>query len=425
MNTSFSKKQVLSSIITLFSAASIGQVASGLSVLFTARPLGVEAFGQYAACFALTKLTSILFTLGTDTLLLREGRRGETPLGVLVGSNLVIKTCLGLLWLCGLMLASRFLDPDIYPPRLLVLCALATWMEASLQTVLYCGILSMKKRAIALLELSSSLGLLFATLWLAAGKLADPHLYAGVRLILAGVVALAGLAWFGKGVRLGFEPRLLPAMLRQLIPFALSDALVLVYTQADISLVAILLGTQAAGLYSPASGILRALFVIPSAVYLVMTPLLSQQAAAKSPDFIKTMRMVYLALAGVGAFLWLATSLLAPGIVWLVLGPAFETSAGILAVLGVILFLKSCSYASASVIVATTGQGWRVSVQAAAALANLLLNLLLLPRLGISGAAWAYAASEALLVAGYLLVAERSRKKVLSPGTPGPLVTLQ
>ncbi len=417
MNTPISKKHVITNILTLVSATSIGQVAIGLSLLFTARPLGIDSFGQYSACFALTKMTSIIFTLGTDTWLLRQGRRGEIPLGKLIGSNLTIKSLMGFLWLIGLFIASRFLSPKTYPTQLLFLSALATWLEASLQTMSYGFIISLKNKATAVLGLTSSLGLLFSTLVLVFTQQNEPMTYAWVRLSVAGLATLGGLFWFRKISPLSSDFHVVKLTVKNILPFTLSDALVLIYTQADITIVALLLGNQAAGLYSPASGILRAMFVIPSAVYLVMTPVISQLVAERSPRLSKTIRQTYFFLAGIGAMLWMVTSLLGPWISRLILGPKFSASGAILVILGVILFIKSCSYASTAVIVATTGQGRRVLIQALAAAVNVILNLIVIHRYGITGVAWVYVISEIILLAGYLIIAERGRlKATLSKG---------
>ncbi len=247
MTSSISKKKIISNIVMLFSATSIGQVAAGLSILFTARPLGTDAFGQYSACFALTRMTSIVFALGMDTWLLREGRRGEVSLGKLVGSNLTIKTILGCVWLTGLAITSRFLNPNTYPPNLLFMSARATWLEATLQTVSYSYIISLRNQVTVALEISSSLGLLLSTLILVFLQVTDPMIYVLVRLIIAGVATLSGLLWFRRISPLSADLRVTRMTLSSILPFALSDAMVLIYTSADITIVAMILGEQAAG----------------------------------------------------------------------------------------------------------------------------------------------------------------------------------
>jgi len=144
----------------------------------------------------------------------------------------------------------------------------------------------------------------------------------------------------------------------------------------------------------------------------VMTPVIGQLVAERSPRLSRAIRQTYFSLAGIGALLWLGTSLLGPEISRLVLGPEFAVSGKILVILGAILFVKSCSYASATVIVATTGQGRRVVVQGIAAAVNVLLNLLVIHSYGITGVAWVYVASETVLLAGYMVIAESGRLKV-------------
>jgi len=415
MNIPISKKQIITNILLLFSGTSIGQVATALSILFAARPLGIDSFGQYSACFALTKMTSIVFNLGMDTWLLHEGRRGEVPLGKLVGSNFTIKTTLGLVWLIGLFITSRFLDPQTYPPHLLYLSALATWLEAALSTVTYSFNISLQNQATVALAVSSSLSLLISTLGLVFTQQKDPMIYVLVRLLIACLATVGGLFWFSKISPLSSDRNTVRMTLNRILQFAFSDALLLIYTQADITIVAMVLGKQAAGFYSPASSILRAMFVIPSAVYLVMTPVISQLVAERSQRLSRAIRQTNLSLAGIGAVLWLGTSLLGPGITRLVLGPEFAVSGEILVILGAILFVKSCSYASAAVIIATGGQGQRVVVQGIAAAINVLLNLLVIHSYGITGVAWVYVASETVLLAGYMVIAESGRLKVTYP----------
>ena len=237
-------------------------------------------------------------------------------------------------------------------------------------------------------------------------------IYAGIRLIIAGLATFGGILWFRrKSSSLSLDFNVVKVTLKNILPFALSEFLLQIYTQADITIIAIILGNQAAGLYSPASNILRALFVIPQAVYLVMTPVISQLVAERSPRLSAVIRQTYLSLAVIGGLLWLGTSFLGPGLSSLFLGSKFSTSGALLVILGPILFIKSCSFASAAVIVATTGQGKRVIIQLLAAFINIVLNLLIIHTYGIKGVAWVYVISETVLLAGYMVIAENGRLK--------------
>ena len=415
MSIAISKKKIITNIVLLFSATAFGQAFLAISTLLTARPLGVELFGQYAACFALTKITSIVFNLGMDSWLLREGRRGEIHIDKLTACNLTVKAGMGLIWFASLFVASQFLDPITYPPRLLFMSALATWIEAALTTVTYSFNTSLRNQATAVLTTSASLSLLIATIILVYTNQDDPIAFVNVRFLTSFLATLGGLIWlFRKTSAFSVKPSTIKFMLKGLPPFALSDLMVLVYTQADITLVAVMLGKQAAGAYSPASNILRALFVVPSAIFMVMTPVISQLVAEGSQRLSKTIRETNLALAAIGAVLWLGTSLMGPIVVFLVLGAEFSLSGQILVILGAIIFIKSSSYASAAVIIATGKQGQRVIVQGIVAVTNVILNLLIINKIGVFGVAWVYLISESILLAGYMLLAENGRIKAIS-----------
>jgi O-antigen/teichoic acid export membrane protein len=419
MNATLTKKSVIANILALFSGTTVAQFATALTLFLTARALGAESFGQYAACFALAKVTSVIFNLGMDTWLLREGRRGIDPLGRLVGSNLVSKFFLGLLWLAVIFILGRFLNQQTYPPGLLWLMAIAVWLEAVLNTAVFSFNAALRNHVSAVLTILSSLALLAVTFYFLIEHRDSNYTYANARLVIDLIFALICILWMARTLKLSTALTTIRRILREIAPYAVSDAFVVIYTQADVTILAMLLGPQATGIYAPASSIVRSLFVIPQAVHLVMVPVLSQMLAEKSQRLQKAFRQMSLVLAGVGAALWLGTALLGPYLVWFVLGKDFSASAPVLTILSAILFLKACSYAMAAMIVAAGYQGYRVIVQGIAAGLNVALNLLFALRFGVDGVAWIYVISEAVLLAGYMVLVglwqTRSQRVSLAP----------
>jgi O-antigen/teichoic acid export membrane protein len=137
------------------------------------------------------------------------------------------------------------------------------------------------------------------------------------------------------------------------------------------------------------------------ALFYVTVPVLTNALQASWPQFKKLLRTTLTVSLLVGLALW-AVTWLSTGILPLLLGEAFRPSAPLLAILSPILFLKTCSFGAAAILVAVGWQTRRLYVQMAAATANVVLNLLLIQQWGISGVAWVYVASEALLTVGYL-----------------------
>jgi len=420
-NSVFPRREIVFTNIFWLSLASlISQGFIAISLLITARSLGASAYGQYSASLALTRLTSICFNWGLDTWLLREGRCTEKPISVIIANILATKFILGVVWFFALLFLSRSLDSKIYPFYLLCASASATWVETGLISTLIQGFnISLKNLLTLVISAISSIGLFFTTLALAFLQMNNPLHFMIVRLLISCAAVCVGLFWLLRipVSTISTCSTCMRTILLRSLPFAVSDALLIIYTQIDITLIAILLDSQSVGLYSSASGILRAAFVIPSAVYSVMTPLISQ--LAREGNFVrlaKTVQRTYLALFFIGLALWSGMFWGGPTIVSLILREGFAPAGKVLTILSVILFIKSISYASASVIIATNKQIWRVVVQGIAAFINVGLNLLVIPLYGIWGAAWVYVISEAFLMIGYIVVATRGYRALLSSG---------
>lgn len=409
------RKVIAANVVWLSLASIISQGFFAITLLITARSLGPAAFGQYSACIALARLTSIAFNLGMDTWLLREGRVNEESAGITITGVLLAKVALGTAWFVVLMIVSRLLDPRTYPSLVLYVSAIVTWIEALLSTIGQSFNILLKNNLSLWLAAISSSGLFISALGLVSLSWNNPLLFLLARLLVGLTVTGIGLAWLTKILPLRwFNYCYVPRVLGQSLPFAISDALVIIYTQADITLVALLLDSQSAGLYSSASGILRAAFVVPSAVYSVMTPVISQMVSQnKLAALVKTARRIYIWLFATGLALWVGMLVVGPPFVRLILREKFSLAGNVLAVLSVILLLKSCSYASAAMIIATNQQNWRVVVQGGVAFINIGLNLFVIPAYGILGAAWAYVVSEALLLVGYMIIATRGYRALL------------
>lgn len=412
------KQLIIANIIWLLFASVVNQGFTAVSLLITARSLGPFFFGQISACFALTRLISIFFNLGMDTWMLRTGQGCELFIGTTIANVLSVKFMLGVIWFIGLLFLSQFLDPSTYPLMLLLTSAATVWIEAVISTLVQGFNILLKNDLTIRLNVISSSVLLVGTLVVSALPQSTPLYFAFVRLITSWIAASIGLLWLKRMSSLHPDYNLISTILLQSLPFALSDALLIIYTQADIALVGILLDSQSAGFYSTASGILRTVFIIPSAVFLVMTPIISR--LGKQKDFSRFSNIslqTFLSLLGIGFILWLLIRIGGPLFVMLILREKFAITGAILTILSPILLFKSCSYALAAIIIATEKQPWRVIVQGIVAFANLCLNIIIIPAYGIIGAAWVYVASEGLLLLGYVFVAIKGYLSLLTEKT--------
>lgn len=414
MRTTSSRREVIINVAELISGTALSRFFSALTIIIIARQLGPEVFGQYAASLSLTRLVAVLFSLGLDGWLLRNGGLQRQRLGAMSIACLSIKAGLGIIWLVGVALVAPHLNQEVFPASLIYLSALSTWLDELVKTVWSTFKAALRNRATFWLMTLSQSSLLLVTLGLVALGVQEASGYLTSRVITS--VVSSGMA--SVLMLRVFEVRIHRSDLRQALfgtlPFGASVALATIYGQADVTIVANWLGKQAAGFYSPAVSITTTLFLVPAAMYEVVLPVLSRSHRDGSTSIRhESLRFVAWAVL-LGVILGGGLALIAPSLVRVIYGGDFGDSGDVLRVLSGVLAFKCVSFALAAILAAVGWQGRRVIVQVVSAFVNIALNLLIVQIWGIIGVAKVYVLSEAVLAMGYMvLVAYWQRKERL------------
>lgn len=411
------RRTIVANITTLFSGSAAAQGMTALALLLTARQLGATTYGQYAACFALTSFTSILFNLGLDIWLLREGGRSPAQLAKYTGGVFWIKISGGLVWFAILMATSPFLDSDTYPTDLLLFCAIAVWLDSLLLTILTSFKTSLNNRITMFLESGSDALWLLATLSLIAIGSQDVLKFIQIRTIALILSLGIGLYLIRRIIGLSGSITIALRALRETPSFATSEFLAWTTMRVDVIIISFALGTSAVGLYSPAIGLVNMTFVVPAAVYMVMVPVLSNLYEANRPQMRKSSRNTVLLSLGIGVGLAVILYSTAPLVV-LLLGESYQETIDIIRILSPLLIFKSVSFALAAIIVSSGDQPRRPYIQAIAVSVNITLNLIIVGIAGITGVAVVYVITEIIILAGYswLVWTHRRRPSQVSKG---------
>ena len=403
------RRNVIRNIATLFSGSVLSQGMTALAFLLTARQLGPDAYGRYVACFAVAGVSAIVFNLGMDIWLLREGSCRLSNLGELLGNVLLIKVVGGGLWLVLLRLVASFLNFETYPVNLLSCSAIVVWLDSLFGTLLIIYKASLHNRVTLIGELISD-GFWLLITWLLIRN--------GEQNIIVYVQVRAGVLFVSFILLLLFTWRLMPLqinlssikpLLRETVPFAASEFLAWVSMRGDVLIMAFILGEYAVGLYSPVVGLANALFFIPGTVYNVILPVLSNLFSTNVTQAWLTAKRSVLLLFVVGIVLSI-TLFVGAGAFVALLGKDFVESRQLLQILSVILVVHSLSFGMASILVATHQQAKRTMVQVVAVFVNILLNFLALPFVGVKGAAIVYVITEIILMGGYAWLVWRYRR---------------
>lgn len=399
---SFLRQKVLVNIGTLFTGTAVARVLSALGLMLIARQLGPSGFGQFAAVLTLSKLTSVLFSWGLDTWLLRNGRSSNNSLPEITSVCLKLKIGLGLVWLIAIIFISFFLDQDVFPQSLLILSALSVWFEELAFTGWNAFKAALLNNITSWLMIGSQ-GLFFiVTVSLISLEIQNAQTYMTVRLVAALVSSIVTIFFVIRVIGLHFPKLSLAFVLRDTIPFGISEGLAIIYGQIDIIIIGYWLGKTAVGFYAPAVALMSTLFMIPRAIYEVMLPITSELYIKHPQSLAQHAYKIVLISSGLGIVMGIGMTIIARPLVWLVYGPTYAVSGHILTLLSPILVLKSLSFGLATVLTAVGWQNRRVIVQLLAALLNIGLNIYIINTYEIIGVAYVYIFTETILVMGYM-----------------------
>jgi O-antigen/teichoic acid export membrane protein len=363
-----------------------------LSIL-VARKLGAEGFGTYAVYWYSAWMLSQATDLGLHLVSLRSLSRSFEPR--VLWSAVVAK---GVLTAAVLVLTLSALGAGVSSaeaPLLLLLLAahlLGSWVE-------FLGVALRSRGGIAREGLVLTV-LRFVSLAAAAGALSrgsDLETLA-FALALSSLPALAlALAFLGRvdlRPRGGTDAR---RLMKEALPIGLVSAMTLFYLRADLFIVAAVAGASEAGFFQAAFRLFEATFVVSGGLAAGTFPMLAARFGDKGFETLARSLLGLLALLSTPIALAFTA---APGpILTLVYGDGFGGAAQPLSLLGIALVAVFANALTTHLLVAS-GRSRRLVLSIAVRLfVGVALDVLLVPRWGASGAAFAAVAAEWSLLA--------------------------
>jgi O-antigen/teichoic acid export membrane protein len=223
---------------------------------------------------------------------------------------------------------------------------------------------------------------------------------------VAGAVAGAAVAWFCMTdfVVISFDLGRLKEMLGYSGPLVLSGVAVFANQFIDRIVVKELLGIDSLGIYGVAARFASALGLATIALQAALTPLVYQRYRdAGTPREIARIFRCYCAVM---APVLGALALFSPEVISVFSGPAYRAAQDVLPVLAVASLLTTLYiFAPGSFLEKRTGVVAGINMIAAGL--NLMLNLILVPAMGIRGAAVATCCAAAIAFSGFMMSSQK------------------
>lgn len=391
-----------------FSALMMGQLVSNiaglLSTAYLARVLLPEGFGVLGWGIALLGYLGLVVNPGVDRHAVREIARDPDLLNSMTGNVIGFRLSVALFLYLVLAAVIFLFGPEGLKGTVLLVQAAGLFVTAI--TIDFSFQAMQRMGAIAWRQIATSL-LILAGVFLFVADTGDVPFAAAVSMLASAIAAIGMLCAFAR-MQPGFRPRLefpvVREMLKKSLPVALAAFLTAIFISADIVMLGFLSDDHEVGLYSAASRIFI-LAVMPAT--MIGTAFLPHLAAtrdnAEARQSALTLHAKALLLFGIMVVAG-GVACVSP-LIALLFGPAFGEAEMIVTLLVCATGLAYFRLCLDAPLMAWGQDNWRIRALGIGAVANVLLNLYLIPLYAGEGAAIATIISELIVLA--VLMANR------------------
>jgi len=385
-------------------AERIIRLAVGLFVgVWVARYLGPEQFGTLSYAQAFVGLFGAVATLGMDGIVIKHLVKDEWNSDLLLGTAFTLKLLSAMVALVFIGIVAFTTSNDNKDIIIITIIASALVFQ-SLNVIDFYFQSKVLSKYIVKVNLISQL---IASLIRIALILTNAPLIAFAYVIMFDAIILAvGYIYVYKHNNLSFrqwEFNKLTAseILKYSWPLALSGIVISIYMKIDQIMIKEMLGKTSIGHYAAAVKISEAWYFVPIAINSSLFPAIINAKKRSLKEFYDRLKILYSFMLLSAVAISIPTTIYSKYIINLLYKEQYDQAstvlmfhiwAGVLVSLGVV---------TSSIIIANNKQNNALISTSIGAISNIILNLLMIPRFGIVGAAFATILSQ--IISGFIV----------------------
>lgn len=378
-----------------------------IAVLFVgvwiARYLGPQSFGLLSFAQSLVFLFTAFATLGMDSIVVRELVRNERCSQKLMGTAFVIKLAGAIVVIPAVGFAAHLIGNDYQTNLIVIIVASATVFQAFNVIDFYFQAKVFSKYVSIANLISLGLSSVIKIILILNHA---PLVYFAMVGVFDSLVVAIGLVYFftkrtdSKIASWGFDWVTAKWLLRESWPLMLSVMVVSVYMKIDQVMINSMVSAEAVGQYAAAVKISEVWYFIPMVILSSLFPAIVNAKAISEALYKQRFLYIYTWMVWLGIAIAIPISFLSDSLVRIIFGSQYVEAAAVLVIhiwAGVFVFLG----VAFSKFLVTEGLVLKAFYRTGfGALANIILNILLIPQYGIIGAAIATLLSQ--IVANFL-----------------------
>lgn len=371
-------------------AEGAARVVGGVLHIVLARYLGPEHFGIYALALSVGLVFGLVANLGLDPVIIKELAKEPTRAREYFSHAVLLRAFSGVIcFLCVVFIAlGPWYEGEVRSAIIVFGLSLFFTSMIGVFDAIFKGLQRMAYSAL-IVALRPVLNLVLALMVIAMGLgvmwITAVHVVTGMVLFLIIYYFVLNRSFFSFAWPTNFV--LLRGLLKSGLPFLLNGGLFIIAAKLDVLMLSVMVGVGAVGLFSSANGLIMMLFILPTIISSVMFPVWSVEYGNSGNRAPGKLKFTVKVLNNVGVPAGVLITFLAPEIIRLLYGEDYAEAVPIFRTLGVAVLLAFSRSVWVWFLTAMGSIYQVMAINIIGVVLNCFLNLLLIPRLGATGAA--------------------------------------
>jgi O-antigen/teichoic acid export membrane protein len=387
-NTSV-RQTVLKNTFWLFVSETVGRILKMGLVIYAARMLGADGWGVFSYALSLGSLLMIFSDIGLGNLITREAIQKKDNYSSFISTALLLK---------GIVLAAStllivLLSPSIsHLPEARVLfpmIALVLFFDSLRDLGLAINkVFEKMEREMVVKALMNvvvlALGIVLLHVYLEPQSVAIAYAVgSAIGFVLIAILMRKDI----RGLISTIDMRIIPSVIKTAWPFALIALITTVMANTDIYMLGIWKDPTEIGLYASVQRIQQFILILPIMIATAVFPLFSRLANKDNMQFSIALEKTMAITMMIGIPIAFGGLILSEEIVTLFFGVGYANAVPILNILMVMLLVSFPLILLSNAIFAYNEQKHLALAYLSGVIANVLLNILLIPQYGAVGSA--------------------------------------
>jgi O-antigen/teichoic acid export membrane protein len=366
-------------------------ISSFFSVLIIARVLGPENYGQLSYAMSFVALFGFIVGFGTGNILYRELVRNPERKNILLGTSIRINLVSAFIaQILTLVFALLFSDSDV---SFWAICILSFSFYFNGYYVINAEFQAEVKAKIPslLINITHFFIAIIKIIFVLSGK---GVIYLATIITLEALFILIGLIYmrikiYGSIKDWVYDSQIAKYLLKSSWPLIFVSAFSIIYAKIDQIMIKNILNAEAVGLYDSAVRLSELWYFIPTTIVVSMFPAIVNSDKTSSEQFKKRIFRLALFLIIFSVGVAIIVSLFSNILIKTIFGTQFISAVPVLQIYIWSLVASSLSILIHQVLVIKNKIKTIAILTGSGMIINVILNIILIPPYGITGAAWA------------------------------------